>query len=188
MFCCLVVIGRCILIDFDRYILCFCDHYVRLCVVFFTTPLHTVKCTLIAKTSVFTEQDDRCGNSSTQSQAPEDGYINRLKPNDPYMGRTAQLTSKRCILCIYSTNVGTEYFKHALYSRFFSLQNAVCFIMPTCLVPALFTFYIQNVLKLKKNNSGAKGLIYPSSGACDCVDELPHRSSCSVKTDVLALV
>ena len=22
-------------------------------------------------------------------------------------------------------------------------------------------------------------LMYPSSGACDCVDELPHRSSCS---------
>jgi len=22
-------------------------------------------------------------------------------------------------------------------------------------------------------------LIYPSSGACDCVEELPHRSSCS---------
>ena len=34
------------------------------------------KSTLIAKTSVFTEQDDRCGNSSTQSRAPEDGYIN----------------------------------------------------------------------------------------------------------------
>jgi hypothetical protein len=31
---------------------------------------------LIAKTSVFTEKDDQCGNSSTQSQAPEDGYIN----------------------------------------------------------------------------------------------------------------
>jgi len=31
---------------------------------------------LIAKTSVFTEQVDRCGNSSTKSQAPEDGYIN----------------------------------------------------------------------------------------------------------------
>ena len=27
--------------------------------------------------------------------------INRLKPNDPYMGRTAPLTSKRCILYIY---------------------------------------------------------------------------------------
>ena len=26
--------------------------------------------------------------------------INRLTPNDPYMGRTAPLTSKRCILYI----------------------------------------------------------------------------------------
>ena len=34
--------------------------------------------------------------------------------------------------------------------RFFSLQNAVCFIMLTCLVHVLFTFYIQDVLKLKK--------------------------------------
>ena len=44
--------------------------------------------------------------------------INRLTPNDPYMGRTAPLTSKRCILYIYSTNIGTECFKHALYSPF----------------------------------------------------------------------
>ena len=77
--------------------------------------------------------------------------INRSTPNDPYMGRTAPLTSKRCILYIYSTNIGTEYFKHALYSPFFSsLQNAVCFKMLTCLVPVLFTFYVQDVLKLKK--------------------------------------
>ena len=73
-----------------------------------------------------------------------------MTPNDPYMGRTALLTSKRCILCTYSTNIGTEYFKHALHSPFFSLQNAVCFIMLTCLVPVLFTFNIQGVLKLKK--------------------------------------
>jgi len=85
--------------------------------------------------------------------------INRLTPNDPYRGRTAPLTSKRCILYICSTNIGTEYFKHSLYSPSFSLQNAVCFIMLTCLVLVLFTFYIQDVLKLKKNNSSAKGLI-----------------------------
>ena len=84
--------------------------------------------------------------------------LNRLTPNDQYMGRTAPLTSKRFILYIYSTNKGTEYFKHALYSPSFSLQNAVCFIVLTCLVPVLFTFYIQGLLKLK-NNSGYKGLI-----------------------------
>jgi len=39
----------------------------------------------------------------------------------------------------------------------FSLQNAVCFIILTYLVPVLFTFYIQGVLKLK-NNYGAKRL------------------------------
>ena len=76
-------------------------------------------------------------------------FLNRLTPNDSYMCRTALLTSKRCVLYIYSTDISTEYFKHALYSPFFSLQNAVCFIMLTCLVPVLFTFYIQSVIKLK---------------------------------------
>ena len=69
--------------------------------------------------------------------------FNPSTPNDPYMGRTTPLTSKRYILYIYSTNTGTEYFKHALYSQFSSLQHAVCFIMLTYLVPVLFTFYIK---------------------------------------------
>jgi len=51
--------------------------------------------------------------------------VNPLTPNDPYRGRTAPLNSKRCILYIYSTNIVTEYFKHGLYSSFFSLKNAV---------------------------------------------------------------
>jgi hypothetical protein len=76
--------------------------------------------------------------------------ISPLTPNGPYSGRTAPLTSKRCILYIYSTNIGSEYFKHGIYSPFFSLQNAVCFIILIYLVPVLFTFYIQGVLKLKK--------------------------------------
>jgi len=39
--------------------------------------------------------------------------FNRLTPNGHYMGRTAPLTSRRCILYIYSTNIRPEYFKHA---------------------------------------------------------------------------
>ena len=70
--------------------------------------------------------------------------------------RTANLQS--CILYIYSTNIGNEYFKHGIHFPFFPLQNTVCFIIITYLAPVLFTFYIQGVLKLKKNNSGAKRL------------------------------
>jgi len=49
-------------------------------------------------------------------------YINPLTPNDPYRDGTAPLT-KRCILYIYSTNIGTEYFKHGIYCPFFSLSS-----------------------------------------------------------------
>jgi len=73
--------------------------------------------------------------------------FNPLTPNDPYRGRTALLTSKRCILYIYSINMGSEYFKYGIYSPFFFLQNAVCFIILTCLVSVLLIFYIQGVLK-----------------------------------------
>jgi len=93
--------------------------------------------------------------SSRPLQLPSKSF-NPLTPNENYRGRTAPLTSKRCIWYIYSTNIGTEYFKHGVYSPFFSLQNTVCFIILTYLVPVLFTFYIQVVLKFKKNNSGAK--------------------------------
>ena len=87
----------------------------------------------------------------TQSDAKKyKQHINLLTPNDDYSGRTATLTSKYCILYIYSKNICIEYIKHGIYSPFFPLKNAVCFIILTYLVPELFTFYIQGVLKLKK--------------------------------------
>jgi len=76
--------------------------------------------------------------------------INPLTPNDEYSGRTAPLTSKRCILYIYSTNIGTEYFKHSIYSLIFPLQNTAVFINLIYLVPVLLIFYIQGDLNLKK--------------------------------------
>ena len=36
-----------------------------------------------------------------------------------------------------------------------------------------YFYFTSNVLNMFRT------LIYPSSGACDCVVELPHRSSCS---------
>ena len=41
------------------------------------------------------------------------GMINLLKPNDIYIRRTTALTPRRYILNIYSTNIHTEYLKHA---------------------------------------------------------------------------
>ena len=35
-----------------------------------------------------------------------------------------------------------------VYTQLFFLQNAVCFIVLTYLVPILLTFYIQDVLKI----------------------------------------
>ena len=70
-------------------------------------------------------------------------YLNPLKPNETYRGRTAPLTSKRCILYIYSTNIGTEYFKHGIYSQFFFSSKCSLFhnsnIFDSCTIQILYT-------------------------------------------------
>ena len=54
-------------------------------------------------------------------------------------------------------NSGVKYLKHGIYSPIIPLQNAVCFIILTYLVPVLFTFHIQGVLKLKEIVPVTKG-------------------------------
>ena len=65
--------------------------------------------------------------------------------------------------------------------RFFSLQNAVCFIILTYLLPVLFTFYIQGVLKLKKNNSGAKRLRYSRLQPLSCIIHILYTGCAKIK-------
>ena len=71
------------------------------------------------------------------------GHANPLTSNDPYSRRTAPLTSKRCILYIYSTNIGTEYFKHGIYSPFFFSSKCSLFhnsnLFGSCIIHVLYT-------------------------------------------------
>ena len=64
-------------------------------------------------------------SASPSNCRPNVGSLNPLAPNGVYIRRTAQLTSRRCILNIYSTNILTEYFKHAAHSPFFFKMSFV---------------------------------------------------------------
>jgi len=79
------------------------------------------------------------------------GAINTLTPKDPNNGRTAALTSKHCVLYIYSTNIGTEYFKHGIYCPFFLLKMKFFFhnstVFGSCFIHILYT----ECAKIKKN-------------------------------------
>ena len=84
--------------------------------------------------------------------------INPLTPNNRYSGRTAPLTSKRCILYIYSTNTGNEYFKQGIYCLFFFSSKCSLFhnsnVFGSCIIHILYTV----CAKIKKNDSSAKRL------------------------------
>jgi len=83
--------------------------------------------------------------------------FNPLKPYEKYTGHTAPLTSKRCILYIYSRNIDTGYFKHGICSPFFSSKCSFFHnsnVFGSCIIHILYT----GCAKIKKNNSGAKRL------------------------------
>ena len=70
-------------------------------------------------------------------------FINPVTPNEHYSGRTAPLNSKHFILYIYSTNIGTEYFKHGIYSPIFFSSKCSLFhnsnIFGSCIIHILYT-------------------------------------------------
>ena len=83
--------------------------------------------------------------------------INRLTPNDTYMDRTAPLTSKRYILYIFSTNIGTEYFEHALYSPFFFSSKCSLFHNANLFGPCIIHILYTGCAKIKKIIPAPKG-------------------------------
>jgi len=64
-----------------------------------------------------------------------------LTPNDPYMGRTAPLTSTDAAFYIFIQQIYVLNILNMLRTlRFFSVQNVVYFIMLPFLFSVLFTF------------------------------------------------
>jgi hypothetical protein len=89
-----------------------------------------------------------------------------------YICRTAPLTSRRSILYIYSTNTGTEYFKHAAHSLFFSSSRCRLFHNATFFGSCIIHILNIGVLKFKRkfrhlkvkatsnlNNEGKSGIL-----------------------------
>jgi hypothetical protein len=76
--------------------------------------------------------------------------VNPLTPNGHYSGRTAPLTSRRCILNTYLTNIRTGYFKPAASSPFFSLQSAVLFHNATFFGSCIIHILNTGVIKFKR--------------------------------------
>jgi hypothetical protein len=74
------------------------------------------------------------------------------------MGRNPPLTCRSCILYIYSTNIGTEYFKRAAHSPFFLSSKCRLFHNAAVFGSCIFHILHTGCAKIKKQNSGAKDL------------------------------
>ena len=87
----------------------------------------------------------RRSDSMLLAESRRQSPFNPLTPNDPYRDRTAPLTSKVAFY-IFIQQISVLDILNMVYTFLFfslSLQNAVCFIILSYLVPVLFTFYIQ---------------------------------------------
>jgi hypothetical protein len=73
-------------------------------------------------------------------------YVNLYEPCVLYIGRAHRYPSNTPFY-IFFQQIYVLNFLNMLHTPFFSLQNSVYFIMLPFLVPVLFAFYIQGVLK-----------------------------------------
>ena len=115
----------------------------------------------------------KCFHLKTVLDWTKKEHINPLTPNDHYSGPTAPQTSKRCFLYIYPTNIGTEYFKHGIYSPFFF---SICSLFHNSIV---FGSCIIHILYIYSTNIGTEyfkhGIYSPVFSSSKC--SLFHKSN-----------
>jgi hypothetical protein len=102
------------------------------------------------KTTIINEQcfmGAKCFDYNRSSSSSEDSpRINLSKPCVPYTGRAYRYPPNVAIYIFFSTNISTEYFKHAAHSPFFSskfrlFQNANFF--GSCIIHILHTGFAK---------------------------------------------
>ena len=85
---------------------------------------------------------------NVKSERENASYLTFKNRAPLYIGRAYHYLPDVTFYIFCSTNISTEYIKHAAHSLFFSSKCRL-FHNSTLLVPVLFKFYIQGVLKFK---------------------------------------
>jgi hypothetical protein len=68
----------------------------------------------------------------------------KMKPCVPYIGREYSYPPDVAFYIFFSTNISTEYFKHAAHSPFFS-SNTFYFIMLSFMVPVYYLHFTHRM-------------------------------------------